>query len=217
MKIFVLLFLGLLALGCEEAPGETISGVVSSDQPLTMPLSGKAACVGRLVVSRTHDSSGSSSGSTDATQHRWAPNATLTVDGKPLKLKGNRGNPSYLEFGESWSWNKSFPDKKPPRELWGWGHDSTFQSLMTKSGSLGTKHISVSEDYSPCGSTISVRAIRNGETLNLVDTNKIDSANAIKAFGGVFAGFFCCAILPMILLIGFVIRRSLKKAKIEQT
>ena len=209
-SISIVLVLSVTVLGCEEQPGETFTGTVNSELPLTLPLSGKKACVARLTLSRGADTK-SGGGSIDTLQHRWAPKATITVDGTPLKVSGNKGNPSYSEFGDEWHWNKSFPDKKPPEGLLGWGHDSTIKALASKSGHLGTRYVTLSEEFAPCGSQIRVRAFRKGDTLELVDTNKVDTTNALAAAGGAIAGFFCCAVFPMILLIGFVIRRSMKK------
>ncbi len=209
-RVSVTTALILCLAGCEEQPGETVTGVVQSAEPLTLPLSGKKACVARLTLSRTADTS-SRGNSIDTLAHRWAPRATMTVDGKVLEISGTKGNPSYTDYGDDWHWNKSFPDKKPPRELWGWGHDSTFESLSSKTGHLGTKHVSVTEEFAPCGSEISVRTLRKGDTLVLVDTNKVDTSNTLKAAGGMIAGFLCCGVLPMVLLIGFVVRRAIKK------
>ena len=196
--------------GCDEQPGETISGVVNSDQPLTLPLSGKRVCVARVTLSRGADTSTGGT-SFDGLKHRWAPATTLTVDGTPLEISGTAGNPTYSDFGDEWRWNMRSPDKKPPKELMGWGHDSTFTALASKSGWLGTRYVTAAEEYTACGARMSVRAIRNGNTLELVDTNKVDTTNSLRAALGVFAGFFCCAFLPMLLLIVFVVRRAMKK------
>lgn len=211
-RVFVTTALLLSLGGCEEQPGETVTGVVQSPEPLTLPLSGKKACVARLTLSRTADTS-SGGHSVDTLEHRWAPRATMTVDGKVLAISGTKGKPSYTETGDNWHWNKSYTDKRPPRELWGWGHDSTFEALSSKSGHLGTKHVSVTEEFAPCGAEISVRSLRKGDTLVLVDTNEVDTSNTLKAAGVMIAGFLCCGVFPMVLLIGFVVRRAVNKKK----
>jgi hypothetical protein len=208
-------FIALLGLalvsGCKDAPGQWVEGVVHSKQPIAMPMSRRFACVGGIEINRSYRSGQRSHSTLYRPEHRWAKGATLTVDGKKYALKGKTGSPTFEISNAVWDWNKK---KKPkvPHALMGWGHDDVLKSLNDPKITSSTFRVEAFERYTTCGSPLKVRAIIQGDMLELVDTQPANESNAITFMAILFGGFFIFFVLPIVLLIRWVLKRSKKKA-----
>lgn len=210
MYAVVVLTFSVFLGGCQEAPGEYYQGTINAQAPVEMPLGGAKACVGALEGIANYKSGQSTETSLLFAEPKWGNGATLTVDGQELTLTktatGN-GKPDFAESGDTWRW----PQSEVSTDVLGWGHDSTLKTPGDPSITHSYTRMELTERFTRCGEPLRIRAIKKGTTLELVDTRATQGENAITFFVGAVIGFLCCMVAPIVLIIGFVIRRSKKQ------
>ncbi len=202
----------LLFSSCVEAPGEDITGTLQGTPGITLPISGKKVCGGGLGWRENYSSGSRSKSSYTPPEPKYATDATLLVDGESLKLMG-QGTEGFQTYGKEWRWSKYKKNQEVPKKFWGWGRDSTLNALTDPKITHSYSFVTATEEYTDCGGKITIRAIRKGNTLELVDKNPTQGRNALTVIGIAFLAFFFLLFLPMVLLIVFVLRRSIRKQK----
>ena len=206
------LSLSLLASACggEELPGELFEGRLEASSTVLTPLSQRPACVAGVASWTRSGATAKGSSMHHRPTPRWAPGAALVVDGERLELVGEAGEPRFPAQGDTWRWDPSRP-REVPHALRGWGLDSTLDALTDASIEHRYTHVEATEKYASCGSTLELRATREGDKLVLVDANPTRGANALAFFGKLAAGFLVFLVLPIVALIAFVIRRARRR------
>ncbi len=207
LAVQLAVLLALLALLALPLPGELFEGRIQAPAPLKTPLSGEEACVAGVRLWTRSGATAKGSSSTTRPTPRFAEGATLTVDGEALAIVGAEGSPEFADQGESWRWDPGASDDRALEGLRGWGFDSTLDALTDPAIDASYTHVEAHEVFTRCGETLTLRAVRDGASLRLVDTNPTESANALGLFAKLFGGFFLLLVLPLVLLIVAVIRK----------
>ncbi len=198
----------LTACGASEPlPGELFEGVLAAPSPLKTPISGEQACVAGVRLWTRSGATAKGSSSTTRPTPRWAEGAKLSINGETLTIAGEEGSPTFVDQGETWRWDPKATEDPALRDLRGWGFDSTLDALTDPAIDASYTHVEATEVFTRCGESISLRAVRDGDRLSLVDTNPVESANALGLFARIFGGFFLLLILPLLMLIIVVIRK----------
>lgn len=209
----------LSLVGCEGQPGERFEGMVEASAPLITPLGGAEVCVAGLSGSSRAPRNSPNAHTSLFTPHpRYAPGAVLRVNGERLSLVGDGGAPSLGEIGETWRWvfHVDHAQQPVPEELFGWGRDSTLRAIAGNPSMHNYSHVTLTERFVRCGDRLSVRAIRRGDTLELVDTNPVASRNALRFFGGIAGACFFFCFLPIMALGLFILRRHSKRRALAE-